>query len=146
MLIDDQRREPNNPPTEITLGTHVEVELVSDAGDRERLAIDVVSDSEADLAAGFLGVGTPLAQALLWRRAGEVVSYGVGDIREVHILAVAASRRAPGEAAAGRQAVIQKAVSKSDLADAVRFSLTVDQKWGDTDPQGIADNWDEESV
>lgn len=40
------------------------------------------------------------------------------------------------------QAVIQKAISKSDLADAVRFALTVDQKWGDTDPEGIASNWE----
>jgi hypothetical protein len=54
------------------------------------------------------------------------------------------NRCAPTEdVAADRQAVIQKAISKSDLADAVRFALTVDQKWGDTDPEGIASNWED---
>jgi hypothetical protein len=66
----------------------------------------------------------------------------MGDIREVRVLAVSASERSPEEATTDRQAVIHKAISKSDLADAVRFALTVDQKWGDTDPEGIAEHWD----
>jgi hypothetical protein len=131
---------------EVAIGARVEVELIPDAGENERLAFDIVPDVEADFSAGFLGVGTPLARAIMGQRAGSVVPYQVGDITQVKILTVGASSRAPADdAAADRQAVIQKAISKSDLADAVRFALTVDQKWGATDPEGIASNWEETS-
>lgn len=139
-------QHPADSPTEVTLGSHVEVELVGESGERETLAFDLVTDDEADFSSGLLGLGTPLAQAVLGRPAGSLVPYRVGDIREVKILSVAAGVHAPGDdAVANRQAVIQKAISKSDLADAVRFALTVDQKWGDTDPEGIVSNWDEVS-
>lgn len=136
-------KEPNESGAEVALGAHVEVELVADSGDSECLAFDIVSDTEADFDAGFLGVGTPLAQAIMGQRAGSVLAYQVGDIAQVKVLAVRSGSRAPaGDVAADRQAVIQKAISKSDLADAVRFALTIDQKWGDTDPEGIASNWE----
>jgi len=138
------QNEPNEPGAEVALGAHVEVELMAESGENERLAFDIVPDAEADFDAGYLGAGTPLARAIMGRRAESVVSYQVGDIAQVKILAVGASSRAPADVvAADRQAVIQKAISKSDLADAVRFALTVDQKWGDTDPEGIASNWED---
>jgi hypothetical protein len=122
----------------------VEVELIAESGEREHLAFDIVPDAEADFASGFLGEGTPLAQAILGGRTGAVVSYQMGDVVQVKILAVGEGARArDGDAATERQAIIQRAISKSDLADAVRFALTVDQKWGDTDPEGIASNWEE---
>jgi hypothetical protein len=131
---------------EVAMGSHVEVELISESGENERLALDIVPDTEADFSAGFLGVGTPLARAILGQHAGSTVPYPMGDITQVKVLTVAVSSRDPIEdVAADRQAVIQRAVSKSDLADAVRFALTVDQKWGDTDPEGIASNWEEPS-
>jgi len=143
LLKHDGGREPSDSPIEVAIGSHVEIELMAESGENESLAFDIVPDTEADFDAGFLGVGTPLARAILGWRAGSVVHYQVGDIMHVKILAVRASSRAPSEdVAADRQAVIQKAISKSDLADAVRFALTVDQKWGDTDPEGIASNWE----
>ena len=143
-LKDDKPIEPNEPPVEITVGVRVEVELVSESGAREPLAFDIVPDSEADFSAGCLGVGTPLSQAILGQCAESVVPYRMGDIIEVRILTVGVGGRSPTKnVAADRQAVIQKAISKSDLANAVRFALTVDQKWGDTDPEGIASNWEE---
>ena len=135
-------QQPPTPPGEVAIGTRVEVELIGEAGAPEHLAFDVVPDSQADFSSGFLGAGTPLAQALLGQRAGSLVPYRVGDILEVRVLAVATSGRAPtSQPVTDRQAVIQEAISKSDLADAVRFSLTVDQKWGETDPEGIISNW-----
>jgi hypothetical protein len=140
---DEKSREPSDSAIEIAIGAHVEVELISESGENERLAFDIVPDASADFSAGFLGVGTPLARALLGQRAGSIVPYPVGDIMQVKILTVAGSSRAPtDDVAADRQAVIQRAISKSDLADAVRFALTVDQKWGDTDPEGIVSNWE----
>jgi hypothetical protein len=144
--MDDANQHPD-APTKVTLGSHVEVELVGESGERETLAFDLVPDDEADFSSGRLGLGTPLAQAVLGRPTGSLVPYRVGDIREVEILSVTASvRTRVDDAVANRQAVIQKALSKSDLADAVRFALTVDQKWGETDPEGIVSNWDDHTA
>ena len=143
-LTRDESIKPSEPPVEVAVGVHAEIELVSESGAREQLAFDIVPDCEADFSSGCLGAGTPLAQAISGQRAGCVVPYRVGDIIEVRILTVGISERSPTkDVAADRQAVIRKAISKSDLADAVRFALTVDQKWGDTDPEGIASNWEE---
>jgi hypothetical protein len=140
----EARKEPSESGAEVAIGAHVEVELMAESGENERLAFDIVPDAEADFDAGFLGAGTPLARAILGASVGSVLPYQVGDITQVKVLGVKASSRAPTEdVAADRQAVIQKAISKSDLADAVRFALTVDQKWGDTDPEGIASNWED---
>jgi hypothetical protein len=142
-LKDDGSREPSDFAIEVAIGAHVEVELIAESGENEHLAFDIVPDAGADFSAGFLGVGTPLARAILGRRAGSVVPYQVGDITQVKILVVGISSRAPtDDVTADRRAVIQRAIAKSDLADAVRFALTVDQKWGDTDPEGIASNWE----
>jgi hypothetical protein len=140
---DDTHQGRDGPPNQVAVGTYVEVELVDETGARERLAFEVVPDDEADFAAGFLGVGTPLAQTLFGHGTGSVLPYHVGDIRQVKILTVAAGARTRADhAGASRQAIIQKAISKSDLAESVRFALTVDQKWGDTDPEGIASDWE----
>ena len=57
-------------PGLVALGTRVEVEMVSELGDSERLTFDIVPDRAADFTAGFLGAGTPLAQAIMGRPAG----------------------------------------------------------------------------
>jgi len=125
-------------PGLVALGTRVEVEMVSELGDNERLTFDIVPDSAADFTAGFLGTGTPLAQAIMGRPAGSIVPYRVGDMAEVHILAVALSeRRAADDAAEARQALTQEAVERAKLDEMVQLALTVNVKWGDYDPDGI---------
>lgn len=126
-------------PGLVALGTRVEVELVDEAGQGEVLAFDVVPDRAADFTTGFLGAGTRLAQAIMGRPAGSVVPYAAGDMAEARILSVARSQRAADEeASAARQAAIQEAVARSNLEEMVRLALTVDVKWGDYDPEGIA--------
>ncbi len=142
-LADERPAEPGDAPGEVAVGMHVEVELVGESGEGERLALDIVPDDEADFSSGFLGISTPLSRALLGRRAGGVVPYRAGDIREVRILSVAASVHPPAEdVSATRQAILQKAITKSDMADTVRFALTVDTKWGGYDPSSIAPEWE----
>ena len=133
-------------PIKVTQGTYVEVELISESGQQERLAFDLIPDADADLADGLLGLSTPLAQALKGQVAGRTIAYNHGDIRAVRLLKVTYSRRdlAATHAAANRQAALRKAVNRSDLAEAVRFASTVNQKWGDYDPEGIATNWEED--
>ena len=128
----------------VTLGTRVEVELLDEHGGVERLAFDIVPDAQADFAAGFLGVGATLARALLGRRAGDVVQYRLADVVQARIVSVAPSvRPARPDHSAARQAAIQEAVSRSDREDMVRLALTVDVKWGDWDPERVAETWDE---
>jgi hypothetical protein len=130
------------PALRAVLGARVEIELLDERGQTEQLAFDIVPDEAADFANGFLGVGTPLAQVLLGNPAGSTLPYRMADIQEVRIISIAPSRRAPaGDAAARRQAASEEAVSKANLDDAVRLALTVDVKWGDYDPEGLADNW-----
>lgn len=134
MIEAEQSSERSQP---VTVGTHVEVELIDEAGASERLVFDLVPDHQADFAHGFLGVGTPLAQAILGHTAGNVVSYRVGDVVRVNVLTVTTDARAPVEdVAAKRQAVIQQAVAESERISDMVFALAVGSKWGDYDPGG----------
>jgi hypothetical protein len=125
-------------PGLVALGTRVEVELISEFGDSERLTFDLVPDRAADFAAGFLGAGTPLAQAIMGRPVGSVVPYRVGDMAEVCILTVALSERlADGDAAEARNAATQEAVERAKTDESVQLALTVNVKWGGYDPEPL---------
>ncbi len=120
---------------QVALGTHVEIELVDESGVSEPLAFDIVEDAQADFAHGFLGLGTPLAQAILGKPAGSIVSYHAGDVVQVSVLKVTQAVRAPEEdVAAKRQAVVQEVVAHSDRITDIAFALAVGSKWGDYDP------------
>jgi Transcription elongation factor, GreA/GreB, C-term len=122
----------------VALGTHVEVELIDETGARESLAFDLVPDEQADFANGFLGAGTPLAQAILGKSAGDVVAYRLGDVVSVRVVEVTAAERVQEEdVAAKRQAVIEQAVAESERISDMVFALAVGSKWGDYDPGGV---------
>jgi hypothetical protein len=126
---------PQENPVTVALGTHVEVELIDENGAGEPLALDLVPDEQADFASGFLGAGTPLAQALWGRRAGESVPYRRGDVAGVRVVSVTAAARVQEEdVAAKRQAVIQQAVAEAERISDMVFALAVGSKWGDYDP------------
>jgi hypothetical protein len=119
----------------VDLGTHVEVELIDETGASEPLAFDLVPDEQADFANGFLGAGTPLAQAIWGKCAGDVVAYRQGDIVSVRVVNVTNAERVQVEdVAAKRQAVIQQAVVESERISDMVFALAVGSKWGDYDP------------
>jgi hypothetical protein len=126
----------------IGIGCRVEVELIEEMGNVEPMTFDLAPEGGGDLAAGFVAADSALGKAVLGRRAGETVDYHVADVAQVRILTVVTGRAQEIDPAASREAVIKEALQKSDLADAVRLSLTVDQKWGDTDPTVMAENWD----
>jgi hypothetical protein len=123
----------------VGIGSRVVVELIDRSGEVERLSVVVVPDDHADFQAGYLGAGTPLAAAMIGKQAGQAVPYSHGGLAEIRIVNVEpfAVSEAP-DAASARQAVIQKAIAKSDLQDTLRLALAVDVKWGDYDPDGIA--------
>ena len=123
---------------QVALDTHVEVELIDDTGTSEPLAFDLVPDEQADFANGFLGAGTPLAQAIWGRSAGDLVAYRLGDVMSVRVVNVTAAERVQEEdVAAKRQAVIEQAVAESERISDMVFALAVGSKWGDYDPGGV---------
>src|SRR5512133_3409931 len=119
---------------QVRLGSQVEVELLSRSGPPERLTFTMVDDSQADFDAGFLGMSTPLAKAILGKLAGQTLSYRAGDLQSVKILSVQAhGQKQTEDVAARRQGVIDKAVKHSDSVNAMIFAGAVNSKWGDYD-------------
>lgn len=128
--------------TRVRSGDQVTLELIGEDGNVEQMTFDIVADRQADFAAGYLAVSTPLAQAILGQPVGATVPYALGDAAAVRILAAARSRRTPSpDLAAARAAAVQTAVSKANLEDAVRLALTVNVKWGDYDPEALEAGW-----
>ena len=134
--FDDEDEEIDRSPR-VTVGSRIEIELIDESGSSEQMSLVIVPDNQADFTSGFLGASTPLAKALLGQKAGSIVPYGQGDIREVRILGLATAQAPTPNAAASRQAVIQKAIEKSDLEDALRLALAVSVKWGDYNPEAL---------
>ena len=97
-------------------------------------------EEQADYYAGFLGVCTPLAQALIGHSAGSVIEYQAGDVRKVEILSVMpATKQDATDRAALREEVIRKAVAESELKNRIAVATSVDNKWGDYDPADLLD-------
>jgi hypothetical protein len=122
----------------IQIGCLVELELLSRSGECEALAFDLVPDQQADYQAGFLGVSTPLAKAILGEKAGITVPYFTDELQGIHIVSVSPSKRKPpGSAATEREAAVQDAVEKIEFTNAVLFAASVDTKWGEYDADGL---------
>ncbi len=137
LVMDEKDRDIRR----VELGTHVEVELVDESGETQRLAFDVVPDAQADFAHGFLGAGTPLGQAILGQPEGSSVPYHVGDMAEARVLRVTGGASAPSDdVEAKRQAVIREAVEQSERINDMTFALAAGSKWGDYDPGGGKDD------
>jgi hypothetical protein len=131
-------------PDTVQPGLLVEVEITYQS-EQERRQVVIVPDEQADYAAGFLGAGTPLAQAILGEKVGSLVPYFSGDAISVRILSIAAAGKAPGEdIAARRQQALRQAVEQSDRTNAMIFAASFSGKWGDYDPQGI-EKWEKQA-
>jgi hypothetical protein len=118
----------------VEMGARVELELINQAGESEHLSLTLTSDEEADFQAGFLGVGTPLAQAILGRQAGETLPYTFGDLQQVRIIAIQPGTQKPDKTVtARRKAAVRKAIQHSDYVNAMIFAGAVNSKWGDYD-------------
>jgi len=123
-------------PFIVGLGTQVTLKL--DFGDEvETLTVALVPDALADMYNGFLGEGTPLARAILGQAVGAVLPYQHGQVT-IHTACVDELIMEKAKANAARRqeqaGQTQKEIAK---ANATLFSLTVESKWGDYDPDGI---------
>lgn len=124
----------------VSVGKHVEIQLVH-ANGVDELAFDIVTDDQADFARGYLGEGTPLAQAILGHSAGSTLPYNAGDTTEVRIIQVGpAASPPPGDVQARRDAVIRRAIDQSDRTNAMIFASSFSGKWGDYDPTAFGED------
>ncbi len=122
------------------LGTHVELEMISEDGTVEPMALDLVADAAADIDAGQVGISTPLARALIGRTAGVTVDYQLGDICSLRLLKVMPSEVTPDmDAAERRRAASEEALRKAERTAAEIFSTTFTSKWGGYDASQLED-------
>lgn len=119
---------------QIGIDIYVEVELINQRGESERMAFDIVRDDAADIDEGRLSSTSPLAKALLGKFVGTTLPYTMGDIRQVRIIAARKSeQRGDASAAERRQAIIDQAVEKARQTDAEIFASSFTSKWGGYD-------------
>lgn len=120
------------------LGMHVEVELMSRSGEADRMAFDIVPDSSADYARGYLSEATPLAKAIIGHTEGETLPYKMAELVAVRILKVSKSEGTNlDELAEERQAKYDQAVRDAERTNAVNFASSFSGKWGDYDPDSL---------
>jgi hypothetical protein len=120
---------------------HVEIELIDEFENAERLEFDLVADNAADFDNGRIGVNTPLGKAIRGKFAGNVVEYIKGDIRKVRILNVAPLQsKVSDDASARRQAVLEEAIRKAEQTNTEMFAASYDGKWGDYNTDGMSDS------
>jgi hypothetical protein len=128
--------EPKTTP--ITVGCHVELNLLDRAGKKDRLTIDIVLDESADFPHGFLGESTPLAKVLLGEKEGNVIPYLKDDILAIEILSVTPSTiKPPEDTQEKRQSKMNKAIREVEHTNAVVFASSFSGKWGDYDPDSL---------
>ena len=133
-------------PLVVDIGTFVEIELIDSEDQREGLSFNISVDAQADFKNGFLGEGTPLAQAIMGHPAGAIVPYRVDEIEAVQILSVQPGQAAPAQdVAARRQETLRKAAEQSDLTNTILFASSFNSKWGDYDPTSLLDEWEQGS-
>lgn len=119
-------------PARVGLGCYIEVELIDERGETERMAFDLVTEEAADFESGLLAETTPLAKAIRGKPEGATLPYVQGDIRRVRIVTVRPSTRTPApDAAARRQAVLDEARRKAEQTNAEMFAASFSGKWGD---------------
>jgi hypothetical protein len=126
------------PENRVRVGCRVVIKLLARTGEGEQLAFDIVDDEQADYRAGFLGVSTALAQAILGEKPGIMIPYFTDDLMGVEILSIRESSRVPSDdAAARRGTAVKNAKDQIEFTNAVLFAASVDTKWGSYDADGL---------
>jgi hypothetical protein len=137
--------KPDPRPLRVDVGMFVEVDFI-DAGDQhEGLSFHLVPDAQADFKNGFLGEGTPLARAILGQAAGDRVVYQADEIVAVEIRSIHPSQadQLRSNTASQRQESVRKAAEQSELTNTILFASSFNGKWGDYDPSGLIDDWEQ---
>ena len=123
-------------------GYCVSIRLLYRSGKSEHLEFDLVSDEQSDYQAGFIGVSTPFAKAILGEKAGITVPYFKDELMAIEILSISESNRSAADTAVQRDRAVQNARDQIEFTNAVLFAASVDTKWGSYDADGLDyDKW-----
>lgn len=129
-----------NKRVQVGQDCHVEVELIDEQDNSERMEFDLVADSAADFDAGRIGVSAPLGKAIRGKFSGDLVNYVRGDIRKVRILSVKPlPSQVTDDAEARRQAILDEALRRAERTNTEMFAASYDGKWGDYNTEGMAE-------
>jgi hypothetical protein len=124
----------DDQPIPIALNCCVLVKLVEFSGETEQREFTLVTAKQADFQSGLLDENAPLARALMGHRAGEVIPYSMGDLKEIRILRVTQTlEKISTEKAEKRRKAVQKAEAQSEITNQMIFSTASGSKWGDYD-------------
>ncbi len=126
-------------PPVVSVGARIQLELIEQRGGQERLTVELVVDSAADMANNLLGEGTPLARAILGRKAGDVVPYKVGEMKEVCILSIEPGQITVDDLSERRTAARDKMIKDADKTSRLIFGSAVSSKWGSYEPDQLED-------
>ncbi len=120
-------------PTLIARHSTVLVELVDSSNAAEQVTLTLVESKQADFKSGLLDENAPLGRALIGHRAGDVVPYEIGDLKEIRILSVEQSETVPLDAAEKRRQVVRTAEAQAEIINQLNFATASGSKWGDYD-------------
>lgn len=138
---------PSQSQAIVQPNSRVVVELIEPSGESEQLTFVLVPDEQADFYAGFLGLGTPLAQAILGQPAGSLCFYEANGIQRARVVNILGDETGDsGEAAARRKAAAEDAVRQVQRTNAMIFATTVEGKWGGYDADGMMEGWQREDT
>ena len=118
-------------------GYCVSIKLLYRSGESEQLEFDLVADEQSDYQAGFIGVSTPFAQAILGEKAGITVPYFTDELMAIEILSIRESTRTAADTAVQRDSAVQNAKDQIEFTNAVLFAASVNTKWGAYDADGL---------
>jgi len=119
-------------------GCCVEIEMIYRSGNREPLIFDLVSDEQADFENGFIGVSTPLANALIGESCGYVIPYFTPEFLAIQIISIQKSSRTPEtNKYLSRKESIEETLEQIEFRDAVLFASSTGTKWGSYDADGL---------
>jgi hypothetical protein len=118
-------------------GYCVSINLLYRSGKREHLEFDLVTDKQSDYQAGFIGISTPFAKAILGEKAGITVPYFTDELLAIEILSIRESTRTAADTAVQRDSAVQDAKDQIEFTNAVLFAASVDTKWGSYDADGL---------
>jgi hypothetical protein len=128
----------NKNQNSVKLGDQVEIQLIYRSGHKEKLTLDLVVDSKADIDQGYLGESTPLATAILDEPPGTIVPFFTSELFAVEILSVhEASREPDPEVSKRRKQSLKDTLNRIEFRDAILFASSTETKWGQYDPDGL---------
>ena len=118
-------------PRKAMIHTRIELELVTERDERERMTVQLADSRNANLDEGWIDIEAPLGRAIRGQPEGARIPYVMGDIRSVRIVSIAPVEALPSDdAAERRQEILERARRKSERATQEIFSSSYGSKWG----------------